>query len=139
MDMNSSDDTTEDALQKCHRDVLWWKSMVGFIETEITFINKLLNSNAFETTHANVFEKIDTFKHQIRTESRELKNLKEIVDDHENKMRGMIECDDLSCDAVYLSNHESLKVHFEKFLKNFSEYKSKIYNYIGSVLKHPEP
>ncbi|MFI0431119.1 hypothetical protein [Mariniflexile sp. HMF6888] len=132
--MNSSDNTTEGALLKCHRDVLWWKSMVEFIEIEITFINRLLNSNVFETTHANVFETLDTFKHQIKTETRALKNLKEIIDGHEIKMRGMLECDDLSCDAVYLSNHESLKVHFEKFLKNFFEYKTKVYNYIGSIL-----
>ncbi len=132
--MNNSDNTTENALQKCHRDVLWWKSMVEFIETEITFINRLLNSNTFETTHANAFETLDTFKHQIKTETRALKNLKEIIDGHENKMRGMLECDDLSCDAVYLSNHESLKIHFEKFLKHFFEYKLKVYNYIGRVL-----
>lgn len=133
--MNNSDNTPEDTLLKCHRDVLWWKSMVEYTETEIIFINKLLNSNAFETTHDTVFEIINTFKNQIKTETKALKNLKEIIDGHDIKMRGMMECDDLSCDAVYLSNHESLKVHFEKFLKDFFEYKLKIYNYIGSILK----
>lgn len=134
--MDGLDNTNEDALLKFHRDVLHWKSLVEFMEGEITFINRLLNSNAFETTHDHLFEKLHTFKHQIKTETRELKNLKKLIDGHDTKMRGMIECDDLSCDVAYLSNHESLKVHFEKFLKNFFEYKLRVYNYTGSILKH---
>jgi hypothetical protein len=133
--MDNLDNTTEESLLKFHRDVLWWKSIIEFTETEVSFINRLLNSNAFDANHPNIFEKLDKFKHQIKTETRELKNLKEIIESHDNKMRGMIECDDLSCDAVYLENHESLKIHFEKFLKSFFEYKSKVFNYTGSILK----
>lgn len=136
--MDSLDNTNEEALLKFHRDVLHWKSMIDLMEGEITFINRLLNSNAFETTHANVFEKLHTFKHQIKTETRELKNLKKIIESHDTKMRGIIECEELSCDAAYLNNHESLKVHFEKFLINFFEYKLRVYNYTGSILKYSQ-
>ena len=134
--MNSLDNTHEDSLLKFHQDVLWWKSIIEFTETEISFINRLLNSDAFEANHPNIFEKLHKFKHQIKTETRELKNIKEVIDGHENKMRGMIECEDLSCDTAYLENHESLKAHFKKFFKNFSEYKSRVFNYTGSILKN---
>jgi len=134
--MHSLDNTHEDSLLKFHRDVLWWKSIIEFTETEISFINRLLNSNAFDVKHPNIPENLHKFKHLIKTETRELNNIKEIIEGHDNKMIGMIDCDNLSCDAAYLENHESLKNHFEKFFKNYSEYKSRVFNYTGSMLKN---
>jgi len=134
--MHSLNNTHEDSLLKFHRDVLWWKSIIEFTETEISFINRLLNSNAFDVKHPDIPENLHKFKHQIKTETRELNNIKEIIEGHDNKMIGMIDCDNLSCDAAYLENHESLKNHFEKFFKNYSEYKSRVFNYTGSMLKN---
>ena len=134
--MDNLDNTAEEYLLKFHRDVIWWKTIIEFTETEVSFINRLLNSNVFDVNHPNIFENLKKFKHQIKTLTRELNNIKEIIEGHDNKMRGMIECDDLSCDAAYLENHESLKMVFEKFFKNFSEYKSRVFNYTGSMLKN---
>jgi hypothetical protein len=134
--MDSLDYTHEEALLKFHRDVLWWKSIIKYTETEILFINRLLNSKVFNVKQPNIFENLQKFKHQLKIETRLLNELKEIIEGHDNKMRGMIDCDDLSCDEAYLENHESLRIKFEKFFKIYSEYKSKIYNYTGSLLKH---
>ncbi len=128
-------DNTEEALLKFHHDILWWKSIIEYTETEISFTNRLLNSNAFEPNNLNLFENLQKFKHQIQTETRQLNNLKIEIEGHRQKMEGMIECDDLSCDVSYLKNHELMKNKFEVFFKNFSEHMSKIFNYTGSILK----
>ncbi|MGB8704241.1 MAG: hypothetical protein WCD31_04365 [Gillisia sp.] len=127
-------DNTEELL-KFHKDLLWWTYMIDFAETEIIFIHKLLNSAAFESKNPNLFEKLQIFKDQIQKETGELGNLKVEIQEHRKKMEGMIECDDLSCDTLYLKNHELMKKKFEIFFKNFSEYMSKILNYTGSILK----
>ncbi|MDB9720429.1 hypothetical protein OAA67_00980 [Winogradskyella sp.] len=126
----------EESLSKFHQDVLWWKLNIQFVETEILFINRLINSAAFEQDIPNLFEQLDKFKHQIKTETRALENLKEDVNNHDGKMQNMAECEDLFCDAVYLKNHDTLKIHFERFFKSFGELKSKIFNYTGSILKN---
>jgi hypothetical protein len=125
----------EESLSKFHQDVLWWQMHIEFAQTEIQFIYKLLNSSAFEQHH-NLFERLELFKNQIKTETKALENLKEDVNRHNNKMKGMAECEDLFCDTMYLENHDLLQDHFESFSKSFGQLKSKIFNYTGSILKH---
>jgi hypothetical protein len=128
--------SNEATLSNFHQDVLWWKLNIQFIETEIHLINRLLSSSAFEQQVPNLFERLEKFKHQIRTETRALENLKEDVNNHNSKMQNIAECEDPFCDAMYLKNHDKLKMHFEQFSKNFGKLKSKIFNYTGSILKN---
>jgi hypothetical protein len=134
--MKNQEFSNEESLSKFHQDVLWWKLNIQFAETEILFVNRLLNSSAFKQNIPNIFERLEQFKHHIKTETRALKNLKQDVNNHNSKMQNMAECEDLFCDAVYLKNHDMLKIHFEQFSKCFGELKSKIFNYTGPILKN---
>ncbi len=132
--MDSMDN--KDVLLRLNNEVLWWKAQIGFVETDILFINRLLNSNAFDD-NPNLFENLQKFGHQIKIEMRQLNNIKLEIDSYQNKLEGLKECDDLSCDATYVKNQELMKNNFEMFLKNFSDFKLKVFNYTGCILRKP--
>lgn len=132
--MLSLENTQEELLREFHRDTLRWKSMIGYKENEIIFIKRLLNSNAFKETTPNLFEKLQHFKHEIETKTREVKNLKKEINAYEDKLNGILECQDIACDTYYLENHKDLKNRFEEFYTDFNEYKTKVFNYTGRIL-----
>ena len=80
---------------------MWWKLNIQFAETELLFVNRLLNSSAFEQHIPNLIERLKKFKQ------------KEDVNNHYSKMQNRAECENLFCDAVYLKNHDILEIHFE--------------------------
>lgn len=132
--MLSLENTQEELLKEFHHDTLRWKSIIGYKENEIQFINRLLNSNAFKETTPSLFEKLQHFKHEIKTKTREVKNLKKEINEYEDKLKGILECQDISCDTYFLDNHKALKDRFEEFYINFNEYKTKVFNYTGGIL-----
>lgn len=132
--MLSLENTQEELLKEFHHDILRWKSIIGYKENEIQFINRLLNSNAFKETTPSLFEKLQHFKHEIKTKTREVKNLKKEINEYEDKLKGILECQDISCDTYFLDNHKALKDRFEEFYINFNEYKTKVFNYTGGIL-----
>lgn len=132
--MLSLENTQEEMLRAFHHDTLRWKSMIGYKEKEIIFINRLLNSDAFQETTPNLFEKLQHFKHELATKTREIKNLKKEINEYEDTLRGILECQDISCDTYYLENHKDLKDRFEELYTDFNEYKTTVYNYTGSLL-----
>lgn len=40
--------TQEELLQELHGDAKWWKSVIGHIETEIQFIDRLSKANVYK-------------------------------------------------------------------------------------------
>ncbi len=131
--MLSQKNTPEEILTEFHRDTLSWKSIIGFKENEILFLNRLLNSKAFKET-PNLYERLEKFKHELKTRTREVKNLKKDIEEYEAKLKGILECDDISCDTYYLENHQQFRDDFDQFYTDFNLFKSKVFNLTGSVL-----
>jgi hypothetical protein len=132
--MLSQENTQEEELRKFHHETLQWKSMIGYIEKEIVFIKRLLNAKVFKKTTPSIFEKLQHFMHEVKTKIREVKNLKKEINEYEDKLVGILECQDIACDTYYLENHKDLKERFEEFYTDFNEYKTKVFNYTGSLL-----
>lgn len=132
--MLSLENSQEEILREFHHDTLRWKSVIGYKEDEIIFINRLLNSKAFSKNTPNHFEKLQQFKHEIKTKTREAKNFKKEISEYEAKLKGILECQDTSCDTYYWENHKDLKERFEEFDSDFNANKIKVFNYTGSML-----
>ncbi|MGB5666576.1 MAG: hypothetical protein WBM53_07000 [Maribacter sp.] len=132
--MINQESTSEEILSEFHCDAKLWKSMIGYMENEIQFINKLLNSNAFRDATPNLFEHLQNFKHEIKTKTREAKNFKKEINMYEAELKGILECDNISCDTFYMESHKLLKTRFEKFYSEFNDYKTRVFNYTGGNL-----
>ncbi|TLP81804.1 hypothetical protein [Maribacter sp. ACAM166] len=126
--------TPEELLTAFHHDAEWWKSTVGYIENEIEFVNRLLNAHVFKENTPNLFEHLQQFKHVMGTKTRETSNLKKEILEYEDKLRGILECQDVACDTYYLENHKALKERFEDFYIGFNDYKTKVFDYLGAIL-----
>jgi hypothetical protein len=131
--MLGEQNTQEELLKAFHHDAQWWKSAIAYLENEIHFINRLLNSNAFKENTPNLFERLQQFKHELATKTRETHNLKKEIEQYDDTLKGILECDDISCDTYYLENHKDLKERFETLYENFNDYKTKVFEYTGSI------
>ena len=47
-----------------------------------------------------------------------------------NQLEGIIECDDLQCEAFFLNDHARLKVDIEQHFSQYKSFKEKIFNCI---------
>lgn len=122
-------------IEELHYELLVWKSNLLFIEDEIIFINHLLNSYVFQPNTRNLFERLQDYLQRIVKTINTKKDLKTRISKYENKLGGMMECTDESCDLKYYQKHNILKAEVIDFMERFKELKSEIFNYAGGILK----
>ncbi|MGB5481393.1 MAG: hypothetical protein WBM91_09960 [Eudoraea sp.] len=132
--MLGEQNTQEELLTAFHHDAQWWKLTLGYIETETRFIDQLLNAQIYKENTPNLFERLQKFKHEIKTRVKETKNLKKEIAEYEDKLQGILECQDISCDTFYLENHKELKDRYEEFYTGLNDTKTRVFNYIGGML-----
>ncbi|SHJ30942.1 hypothetical protein [Aquimarina spongiae] len=118
-----------------HLDTLAWKSSLEFVESEIQFIQQLLNSYVFEPKTPNLFERLQEFKVQLSKVTEEVEGLKNGIRKHESELGGILECDTISESHSYYQEHELMNMTFEKFYRNFRKLKSEVFSYAGTILK----
>lgn len=132
--MLGEQNTQEEQLTAFLHDAQWWKSALGYIETETRFIDQLLNAHIYKENTPNLFERLQKFKNEIETRSRETKNLKKEMAEYEDKLQGFSKGQDISDDTDYLENHMELKDRFEEFYTGLNDFKTRVFNYIGGML-----
>ncbi|MCM4171995.1 hypothetical protein DHD32_10925 [Arenibacter sp. TNZ] len=125
--------TPEEVLTEFQKDTLWWKSIIGYKESEILFLYRVLNSKSFKEK-PNLNEPLEKFKHELQTNTREVNNLKKTLNQYEVKLKGILECDTIRCETFYVENHQLFKDNFDKFYTDFNEFKTKVYNLTGGLL-----
>jgi len=132
--MLGEQNTQKELLTDFHHDAQWWRTAVGYFETETHFIDRLLSTKIFKENTPNLYERLQLFKQELNTRNRDTKNLKKELELYETKLLGILECQDISCDTYYLQNHKDLKKRFEEFYTNFNTFKTGVFNYIEGVL-----
>ena len=126
-------------VEKLHYESKSWKSNLHFIQDEIIFINRLLNSYAFEPNTPNLFERIQNFKQRLKKVTDKESILRKSITQHENDLGGMLECTDETCDLTYYRKHDVIKAEITDCLEEFRELKTEIFNYAGAILKKKKP
>ncbi|MEM7382587.1 MAG: hypothetical protein AAF361_15555 [Bacteroidota bacterium] len=125
--------------EKLHWESQQWKSSLCFIEDEITFIDRLLNSYVFQPNTPNLFERLQDYLQRLTLVKEEKAKLRKRISRHENNLGGMMECKDETGDKEYFRKHESLKEQMRVCNTNFQALKSEIFNYAGGILKKRKP
>jgi len=111
------------------RDVALWRNKLKFVADEIAFYLLLLGSSLIEKTHSNNIDANYLLK--------EFNNLKEINEFYmntgrhfQNKLQGMVECDDIQCDNAYLHSYLLFKNKLEKHLDEVRNIKQSTFQYL---------
>jgi len=133
--MKSTALASQKELKNLHLDNLDWKSNLEFIESEVKFINQLLNSYIFEPNTPNLFERLQENKITMTAIGNNILELHQNIRKHESELGGMLECDTISCDNYYYKDHLILQQNFDEFYQRFKKLKSEVFNYAGGILK----
>ncbi len=126
-------------VEKLHWDSQQWKSSLQFMDDEITFIDRLLNSYVFEPNTPNLFERLQDYQERLKIVKANRNVVREHILKHENDLGGMLECTDSDCDHGFYQKHDILKAEVVGCLDDFQNLKSEIFNYAGGILKKQKP
>lgn len=129
----------ENKMEKLHTRLQLWNSHLQFIEDEILFIEKLLNSYVFEPRTPSLFERLALFKQQFTAFKKEREQLRKLVTSHRNHLGGLFECKATACDGDYYQKHCKLQSRVSHYFEEHLNLKTEIYNYASNMLKRRKP
>lgn len=129
----------ERQIEVMHGELQNWKSYLRFIEDEMAFIQRLLDSYVFEPRTPKLFERLQAFKHHFSASKADGKVLLICIKKHENRLGGIFECTQNECDNHYYEKHQSLKDNVTEYIDTYINLKNEVYDYAGSVLKKRKP
>jgi hypothetical protein len=129
----------EKKVEQLHWEIQQWKSRLQFMDDEILFTNRLLDSYAFQPNTRNLFERLQDFKARLKSVRVNRNELKNRISKHENTLGGMLECTDSACDMGYYLKHDKIQTETDESLSDFQKLKSEIFNYAGGILKKRKP
>ena len=112
-----------------------WLSSLRFIEDELKFIENLLHSYVFEPNTPNLFERLQDYLERLQIIQKQKKKLTTLLQEHENSLSGVIECQDHPADKSYRDRHRELQIEYLLFETDYQKLKAEIFNYAGGILK----
>ncbi len=121
------------------RDTRYWKSTLELVRDEILFIDRLLNSYAFEPDTPDLFERLQNYKGRLKIVRNKRTDVIRQISEHENNLGGMMECKNETCDLVFYDKHNILKAEVVAYAEGFQNLKGEIFNYAGGILKKRKP
>ena len=103
---------------------------------ELTFFKTLVTSDVFENKMPNLYEKLQEYYNQIIDIRDEKVELQEAIHNHKNDLDGMMECEDISCESFYHSQHYNLTKRIENHLSRFRDMKLNLIRFTTPLLKN---
>lgn len=135
--MKSTFTTLENCVEVLHKDTKNWISKVEFLIYEIDFIkHDLLLSTAFNPYSKNLFDTNRELGETIKNLKATGKLIVSELQEHNNKIGGIIECSADACDLLYWGNHQILKEKIELLEAKFQENKKILIDYACEILRH---
>ncbi|MDF0707725.1 hypothetical protein PY092_12845 [Muricauda sp. 334s03] len=129
------EDSFEEIFSDFHFDIKRWKSLIGHMENEIVFLDRLLGSDVFDTVSTDTMrEQNHLYKKRIKTKRDMIVDIKSEVTNHHGLLLGMPKGKNADRDNVFREQHGSLKDRFEKFCKEFNDFRARVLLQTGSVL-----
>jgi len=135
------DSDIDKSIEQLQDDTINWDKALQQSTEEIIFLKQLLSSDVFELNTMDFFENLHDKVMNLEDFKAEKIDLHVTINNHKNDLNGMRECEDISCDMFYHSEHKKLQERVQTFLIKFQELKLEIYNYITPhfrKLKHQE-
>lgn len=133
--INLQDETFDEILSDFKYDLRRWKTRVKHMENEIVFLERLLASEAFgKVLTRTMREKRELFKKMIRIKADFLADFKAELDSYQVTLTKLASTDHLRKNKVHVERHETLNIRFEKFCKDFDDFRAKVLIQTGSIL-----
>jgi|SRR5690606_14097956 len=130
--------SNEKNIEELMADTYQWDKAFRDYTIEISFFKSLLTSDVFDNKMPNLYEKLQEYYMLITQMKEEKIELQEAIHNHKNDLDGMMECEDISCESFYHSQHQNLMKRIEKHLEKFRELKLNLLQFATPQLKKVE-
>lgn len=120
-------------VEKMHKDALYWISMIDFYQKDLLFTEKILNATIFKSKTHDLIERLQQYKLKIGNLNNMLSGFLNEIANHENEIRGLVDCDTISCDIVYQQRHQEAENGFKEKSIDFQLIKSEIFDYMANA------
>lgn len=121
--------SNQNNIEELQAEIRSWGENLNICSEEMTFLKHFLESGIFKDlsqedqvsleTHSLALEDIRAEKIAVQLATR----------NHRNDINGMMECEDVNCDAFYHSQHQELFNRLQIMLQKFQEVKLHIYRF----------
>ncbi len=133
------DSESEKTVEQLQEDTFLWDKWLHVSTDEIIFLRQLLSSDIFEKNTMEFFETLHEKVMELEEFKAEKMDLHVTINNHKNDLNGMRECEDISCDMFYHSEHKKLEERVQHFISKFQELKLEIYNFITPHFRKIKP
>lgn len=125
----------EKSIEDLTHDTMVWKERLFQASEEMQFLSNFLVADIFEGSQPNIYEKLQLFSRRLEELEKEIFDLNLLLHNHSYDIEGMLECDDVSCDTFYYSQHQQLGNRILAYLKDFELLKLEIFRFTGKILR----
>lgn len=125
----------EKNIDELQSDTIQWDSLFQNNTEEIQFLKQILLADVFDNSIPNLYERLQEFYTEIADLKTEKIDLHEELHNHRNDLNGMMECEDISCEAFYHDQHQRLADKIENHLQSFQQMKRRLYRFCIPLLK----
>ena len=123
-------------IEELQYNLLQYKRTLESYIIEYSFFKYLLKSSIFKYNVINLFESLEQFKKDIMNLETATTELITKINSNRNQITKKIECDDLICDNYFIKEYDDLEKKIYDFLIIYSDFKSQMFQYLQSVIKH---
>lgn len=125
----------EKKVEELHDESKELLSELNFMVDELKFFSNLLQSYEFVPHTKEMFEDSHSLVHDLNAVKRKNEEMKKLVNDHDNQLGGMMECDDTGCVLTYTGQHKKVKGQVINHIDTFKDIKRRVFSFLNAILE----
>lgn len=127
--------SNEKSVEELENDTVEWDEILQTCTDELLFLKHLLTSEVFQPINPDTSEKLASYIEELEDLKIEKIEVQLALRNHKNDLNGMLECEDISCDIFYQTQHQDLLDRLKDLLANFKQLKLNIFHFSIPFLK----
>jgi len=124
----------EKSIEELQLDTIKWDVLLQTCTEEIHFLEQFLSADIFQSKIPGLYERLNRFSEELWAIKIEKIDLQTVLRHHKNDLNGMRECEDISCDIFYHSQHQNLLKNIQEHLSKSQDLKLRIYKFSDHAL-----
>ena len=122
-------------VEELENETLEWDKILQTCTDELVFLKHFLTSEVFQPINPETSENLESYTEELEDLKIEKIEVQLALRNHKNDLKGMLECEDISCDIFYQTQHQKLLNRLKDLLANFQSLKLGIFHFSIPFLK----
>lgn len=133
--IRNSGSANQKNVEELLKDTREWAKILYITSEELTFLSQFLIADIFRQDIPNLYEELFNFSSNLETLKTEKIDLHQAISNHKNDLNGMLECEDISCESFYFSEHNKLEKKLDAFLIKSNSFQSDLFKFCTNKLR----